>query len=36
VGSVDTAYPPDDARDLLGRDPLSVEEFLRRKLRLRP
>ncbi len=36
VGKLDTDYPPDDARDLLGRDPISAEEFLSRKLRIRP
>ncbi len=36
VGKLDTDFPPDDARELLGRDPISVEEFLRRKLRIRP
>ena len=32
VGMVDTAYPPVDARRLLGRDPISVETFLRDRL----
>jgi uncharacterized protein YbjT (DUF2867 family) len=32
VGVVDTPYPPDDARRLLGRDPVSVETFLRERL----
>ena len=32
VGVIDTAYPPDDARRLLGRDPVSVEAFLRERL----
>jgi uncharacterized protein YbjT (DUF2867 family) len=29
VATVDSAYPPDDVRRLLGRDPVSVEAFLR-------
>jgi nucleoside-diphosphate-sugar epimerase len=36
VGTLDTDYPPDDARELLGRDAVSVEAFLSRKLRIRP
>jgi uncharacterized protein YbjT (DUF2867 family) len=32
IATRDSGYPPDDARRLLGRDPLSVEEFLRRRL----
>jgi hypothetical protein len=34
VAAVDVAYPPDDARRLLGRDPTSVEAFLRQRLAL--
>jgi uncharacterized protein YbjT (DUF2867 family) len=30
----DSVYRPDDARRLLGRDPISVEEFLRRRMAL--
>jgi len=29
VATIDTEYPPDDARRLLGREPTSVEAFLR-------
>ena len=36
VGKLDTDYPADDARALLGRDPVSVEAFLSQKLRIRP
>lgn len=32
VGISDTDYPPDDARRLLGREPVSVETFLRERL----
>jgi nucleoside-diphosphate-sugar epimerase len=32
VATVDSAYPPDDTRRLLGRDPISVEAFLRQRL----
>ncbi len=28
LATIDTAYPPDDARRLLGREPTSVEAFL--------
>jgi NADH dehydrogenase len=31
IATRDGIYPPDDARRLLGRDPVSVEEFLRRR-----
>ena len=31
LATVDSAYPPDGARRLLGRDPVSVEAFLRRR-----
>ena len=34
VATIDSAYPPADARRLLGRDPASVEAFLRRRLAL--
>jgi uncharacterized protein YbjT (DUF2867 family) len=34
VATVDTAYPPDDARRLLGRDPISVESFLHRAVQI--
>jgi uncharacterized protein YbjT (DUF2867 family) len=34
VATVDVAYPPDDVRRLLGRDPTSVEAFLRQRLAL--
>jgi uncharacterized protein YbjT (DUF2867 family) len=34
VATIDSAYPPDDARRLLGRDPTSVEAFLRERLAL--
>ena len=32
VATIDTAYPPDDARRLLGREPTSVEAFLRKRV----
>jgi hypothetical protein len=28
LATIDTAYPPDDARRLLGHEPTSVEAFL--------
>jgi NADH dehydrogenase len=31
LATIDTAYPPDDARRLLGREPTSVEVFLSRR-----
>jgi uncharacterized protein YbjT (DUF2867 family) len=34
VATIDTAHPPDDARRLLGREPTSVETFLRQRLAL--
>jgi uncharacterized protein YbjT (DUF2867 family) len=34
VATVDLAYPPDDASRLLGRNPISVETFLRQRLAL--
>jgi NADH dehydrogenase len=32
IATRDSVYPPDDARRLLGRDPISVEEFLRSRI----
>jgi hypothetical protein len=34
IATRDSVYPPDDVRRLLGRDPVSVEEFLRRRIAL--
>jgi len=34
VATADSVYPPDDARRLIGRDPISVEAFLRERLAL--
>jgi len=36
VATVDSVYSPDDARRLLGRDPISVEAFLRARIALAP
>jgi hypothetical protein len=32
IATIDSVYPPDDTRRLLGREPTSVEEFLRARL----
>lgn len=32
IATIDSVYPPDDARRLLGREPTSVEAFLRARL----
>jgi hypothetical protein len=32
VAAVDSVYPPDDVRRLLGREPISVESFLRQRV----
>lgn len=32
IATVDSTYPPEDARRLLGREPTSVETFLRQRL----
>lgn len=34
IATRDSVYPSDDVRRLLGRDPVSVEEFLRRRIAL--
>jgi NADH dehydrogenase len=34
IATRDSVYPPDAARRLLGRDPVSVEEFLRSRIAL--
>jgi len=34
VATVESTYPPDDVRRLVGRDPVSVEKFLRERAAL--